>query len=136
MGSAISVTRKSARTSLASIVHTGESSPSLIARDLSYLVKDRAHFLLQNDELIPTNGPYSIICSYLSSKGGESLRTRSARAYFRVQYATMVAGMLKVPPKQGDEARQALKLDTTISSLLQQLSEPDEFGAAYDDDQL
>lgn len=133
MGSAISVTRASARNSLASIVHSGESSPSLIARDLSELVKDRAHFLLQNDELIPNNGPYSIIRSYLSSKGGESLRTRSARAYFLVQYAAMVARTLKGSAKQGDGGEQALKLDTTVDSLLQQLAEPDEVGDAYDD---
>ncbi|KEF53122.1 uncharacterized protein A1O9_11030 [Exophiala aquamarina CBS 119918] len=134
MGSAISVTRASARSSLASIIHTGESGPSLIARDLSDLVKDRAHFLLQNDELILNNGPYSIIRSYLSSKGGESLRTRSARAYFLVQYAAMVARTLKGCTKQGDEGKQVLTLDTTVDSLLQQLSEPDEPGAAYKDD--
>jgi len=133
MGSAISVTRASARGSLASIIHTGESSISSIARDLSDLVKDRAHFLLQNDELISNNGPYSIIHSYLSSKGGESLRTRSARGYFLVQYAAMVARTLRGSTKQGDEGGQVFSLDTTIDSLLQELSQPDESGDAYDD---
>lgn len=135
MGSAISVTRAAARGSLASILHvTGESNPSVIARDLSELVKDRAHFLLQNDELIPNNGPFSIVRSHLSSKAGENLRTRSARAYFLVQYAAMVSRTVKGPTKQEDEGQQAQKLSTTIDSLLQQLSEPDESGDSYNDD--
>jgi cohesin loading factor subunit SCC2 len=130
MGSAISTTRASARHLLSSILRDGDSGSSTIAQDLSYLGRDRAHFMLENHELIATNGPYPIVNSYLSQKGGEGLRIRSARTYFLVQYAIMVTRAAKEQDDAQDGSNDSPDLHATSIALFQQLSESDEYNDA------
>ncbi|KIX08324.1 uncharacterized protein Z518_02980 [Rhinocladiella mackenziei CBS 650.93] len=131
MGSAISVTRASARNLLSSILRDGESNS--VGQALSDRVKDRAHFFLENSELISSNGPFSIVHSYLNSKSRESLRTKSAKAFFLVQYATLISRTLKGPHDAEREIELDSKLAATVSAILQQLSEPDEYHDVSDD---
>lgn len=133
MGSAISVTRASARSLLSSIVRDGESKSSLIAQGLSNLIKDRPHFFLQNDELMSHNGPFSVVHAYLTSKSGESLRTKSAKAYLLVQYASLISRALKEARDAGRDFTTELHLTATVSDMLQQLSHPDEYHGVSDD---
>lgn len=124
MGSAISVTRASARNLLSTVLRDGEQGSTII-QDLSLLFGDAAHFLLQNDELVSPNGPFSIVHSYMLSKGGEGLRTKSAKAYFLVQFATLISRTLQAPRDSDRDGEHDPKLSAMISGILQQLSEPD-----------
>lgn len=132
MGSAISELRASARTILSSILRDGESSSSRTGQQLSSLVKDRAHFFLQNDELIAPGGPFAIVHAHMMSKSGQSLRTKSARAYFLVQYATLIARTLRAPQTRDPAPPLEEPLSATISAILHQLAEPDETPQAVD----
>ncbi|KIV87375.1 hypothetical protein PV11_02926 [Exophiala sideris] len=125
MGSAISVTRASARNLMTSIVRDGDPGASL-GQDLADLVRDPAHFMIRDDDLISADGPFSIVCSYLDSQKGRDLRTRSAKAYFLVQYATFLSRTLRGPQAAEIDAALETELADLISGLLRQLSEPEE----------
>ena len=133
MGAAISVTRASARSSLSSILRDGESSSSAIAQELSDLVRDRPHFSLQNHELVSFSGPYSIVHYYLSQKGGEGLRTKSAKAYFLVQYATLISRTAKEQRDGDADSELESKLAQMASAILQQLTQPNQYHEAVDE---
>ncbi|KAG9768012.1 NADH-ubiquinone oxidoreductase subunit, partial [Aureobasidium melanogenum] len=134
MGSAISELRETARNLLSSILRDSESSSSKIGQELSHLVRDRSHFFLQNDELIAPGGPFAIVHSYLMSKRGESLRTKSAKAYFLVQYATLIARTLHGPQNDDQEPSLEKRLSPTVTRILQQLAEPDEIHPSIEED--
>ncbi|EXJ94544.1 hypothetical protein A1O1_02940 [Capronia coronata CBS 617.96] len=132
MGSAISEIRATARNLLSSILRDGESASSQIGQDLSNLVKDRAHFFLRNDELIAPGGPFSVVHAHMMSKTGQSLRTKSAKAYFLVQYATLIGRTLRgTQTGDQDNALEDL-LSPTISTILDQLADPDSAQSAVD----
>ncbi|KIW33703.1 uncharacterized protein PV07_00531 [Cladophialophora immunda] len=133
MGSAISQTRASARSLLSSIMREGESHSTTIAQDLSESVKDRPHFSLESLELVSSRGPFSIVLSYLGRKTGESLRTKSAKAYFLLKFATLIYQVV-TKPRDGDrEVELDSKLTATVSAMLQQLSGSTEYNEAADD---
>lgn len=125
MGSAISVTRASARNLMSSIMRDNDSGASL-GQELADLVKDPAHFMIGDEDLISAKGPFSIVYSFLDSQKGEGLRTRSAKAYFLVQYATFLSRTLRGLQAAGNEATPEAESAVLISGLLRQLSEPDE----------
>jgi len=95
-----------------------EYSSSSIAKELSELAGDRAHFFLQDDELVCPNGPAPIVHSYLTQKGGESLRTKSARAYFLVQYALLVSRTAQSQREKEPDSELDAKLEATVTALL------------------
>ncbi|EXJ84426.1 hypothetical protein A1O3_05093 [Capronia epimyces CBS 606.96] len=134
MGSAISEIRVTARNLLSSILRDGESNSSKIGQDLSNLVKDRAHFFLQNEELIAPGGPFCVVHTHMMTKDEQSLRTKSAKAYFLVQYATLIVRTLRGPQTGDQEAGLERLLTTTISTILHQLAEPDESQQVVDQD--
>lgn len=133
MGAAISEARASARNLLASILRDGDSNSSKIAQNLSSLVKDHPHFLLPNEELIAPNGPFSIVHSYMTSLRGEGLRTRSAKAYFRVQYATLISRSLRTRSEGGQNYEMDLDLTATVSAMHQHLLNPEEYPEDMDE---
>ncbi|KAJ9643726.1 Sister chromatid cohesion protein 2 [Knufia peltigerae] len=131
MGSAISVTRASARSLLSAISRDGDTGAA-IGQDLANLIKDRAHFGIDPEELISPEGPFSIVYSYMSSQKGEGLRTKSATAYFLVQYATFISRTLRGPRGAAHDPALESSLANMISIVTHQLSAPDEFHEAPD----
>ncbi|KAJ9496562.1 Sister chromatid cohesion protein 2 [Exophiala xenobiotica] len=132
MGSAISVTRASARSLLSSIVRDGDSGSS-IGQNLAEIVKDQAHFRIEPDELISPDGPFLIVHSYMSAQKGEGLRTKSAKAYFLVQYATFISRTLRGPQAAEYDNGLESRLAGVVSLITHQLSEPDEVHEAVND---
>ncbi|EXJ74712.1 uncharacterized protein A1O5_01407 [Cladophialophora psammophila CBS 110553] len=133
MGAAISQTRASVRSLLSSITRDGELRPTTIAQDLSDSVRDRPHFSLEIQELVSARGPFSIINSYLSQKGGESLGTKSARAYLLAKYATLLNQISKHPRDGDREFKIDARLTDTLLATLQQLSGSMEYHEVVDD---
>ncbi|KAJ9613447.1 Sister chromatid cohesion protein 2 [Cladophialophora chaetospira] len=133
MGSAISVTRASARNLLSSILREGESSSSTVAQALSDLVREQVHFFLQDHDLVSPNGPFPIVHSYLAQKGGEGLRTKSAKAYFLVQYSILVSRVTKEQRNGEQNSQPNTNFEPTIEALLLQLCEADQFDESADD---
>ncbi|OQU94189.1 hypothetical protein CLAIMM_00583 isoform 2 [Cladophialophora immunda] len=109
------------------------SHSTTIAQDLSESVKDRPHFSLESLELVSSRGPFSIVLSYLGRKTGESLRTKSAKAYFLLKFSTLIYQVV-TKPRDGDrEVELDSKLTATVSAMLQQLSGSTEYNEAADD---
>ncbi|ETI21282.1 hypothetical protein G647_07628 [Cladophialophora carrionii CBS 160.54] len=133
MGSAISVTRASARNLLKSTLRDGDSSSSAVAQELFNLAGERANFLLDEHELVSSNGPFPIVHAYLGHKGGEGLRTKSARAYFLVQYAILVSRTVEKQLREEQHSPPDSRLLSTAEAMLQQLSEPGEHDGAAND---
>ncbi|KAH0844398.1 putative sister chromatid cohesion protein Mis4 [Fonsecaea pedrosoi] len=122
MGSAISQIRASARSSLSAFTGEGESHTTTIARDLSDSVKERPHFLLDAHELVSARGPFSIVYSYLSQRGGEGLRTKSAQAFFLVKFGGLIYQASTQPQDKERDFELDSTLERTVSAILQQLS--------------
>ncbi|KIW87537.1 uncharacterized protein Z519_11860 [Cladophialophora bantiana CBS 173.52] len=133
MGAAISQTRASVRSLLSSITRDGEPRSTTIAQDLSDSVRDRPHFSLEIQELVSARGPFSIVNSYLSQKGGESLGTKSARAYLLAKYATLLNQISKHPRDGEREFKIDARLTDTLLATLQQLSGSIEYNEVVDD---
>lgn len=129
MGSAISVTRASARSLLSAIFRDGDTGAA-IGQELANLVKDRAHFGIDPEELISPDGPFSVVHFYMISQKGEGLRTKSAKAYFLVQYATFISRTLRGPKGADYDPDLESKLENMISVVADHLSAPDEFHEA------
>ncbi|KIW21204.1 hypothetical protein PV08_01784 [Exophiala spinifera] len=131
MGSSISVTRASARSLLSAIFRDGDTG-AVTGQHLANLVKDRAHFGIDLEGLISPDGPFAIVYSYMSSQKGEGLRTKSAKAYFLVQYATFISRTLRGPKGTEYDPDLESKLENMISVVTHQLSAPDEFHETSD----
>ncbi len=132
MGSAISVTRASARGLLSAIVRDGDSGSS-IGQKLAEIVKDHAHFRIEPAEMISPDGPFWIVHSYMSAQKGEGLRTKSAKSYFLVQYATFISRTLRGPQDAEYDNELESRLAGVVSLIAHQLSEPDEVHEAVND---
>lgn len=133
MGSAISTTRASARSLVSTVIRDSDSNSSAIAQELCNLTNDRAHFFLQTHELVSPNGPFTIVHSYLSQKGGDGLRTKSAKAFFQMQHAIQVARHAKEQTDGKEDRQLDPNVRSTIAAMLQQLSEPDEYYQTADE---
>ena len=132
MGSAISTTRASARHLSSSISQTSESSATVYR--LCDLVKENSQLRIADEDLVSSHGPFSLVHTFLRAKGGDGLRSRSARAYLLVRHATHFSKASKTRQSNGD--LDAIT-DGTAARVLQQLEELDNYhGMSADEEDV